>query len=161
MNHFVNQWLNRKTVQQMRKRWTEEGRVDYNLNSGPKPTVLTKVNLKKIRAQFISNPTTSVRKMSQKLKISRISVRRANQKLRIRSRKKQKFPKLVKDQAKGCKTWPPPTTRRKWESFKKAKIEYVKKENNTPNCPMIRPIEMYWALCNRECGNLTKFNHFE
>ena len=64
------------------------GGVDYNLNSGPKPTVLTKVNLKKIRTQFISHPTTSFRKVSQKLKISRISVRRAKQKLEIRSRKK-------------------------------------------------------------------------
>ena len=129
MNHFVNQWLNRKTVQKVRKRWTEEGRVDYNLNSGPKPTVLTRVNLKKTRIQFISHPKTSFRKVSQKLKISRISVRRANQKLGIRSRKKQKFLKFAKDQTKGCKTWPPPTTRRKWERLlKKPKLSMSKKK---------------------------------
>lgn len=34
-------------------------------------------------------------------------------------------------------------------------IQYATKNENTPNCPQIRPIERYWALCKAKYGELT------
>ena len=29
-------------------------------------------------------------------------------------------------------------------------IQFVKKADNTPNCPQVRPIEKFWSFCKRE-----------
>ena len=36
------------------------------------------------------------------------------------------------------------------------KIDYVKKEENLPNCPQARPIEKFWAICKREYAATNK-----
>lgn len=39
------------------------------------------------------------------------------------------------------------------ELLKAKNIEYVRKEDNPPNCPELRPIERYWAIVKREARN--------
>lgn len=50
------------------------------------------------------------------------------------------------------------------EKLELEKIDYVSKSDNLPNCPQVRPIEKYWALCKdkykafpNECKDLATF----
>lgn len=36
------------------------------------------------------------------------------------------------------------------EELKEQNIEFLEKDGNLPNCPQLRPIEKYWALCKQE-----------
>lgn len=104
INHFVDQGLNARTIRNVLKRYEEEGRVDYNLNSGPKKTVLTKQTIRKIKNSFIKSPSTSCRKVASKLNISEKSVRRGKSMVGIKCRKKIAYPKYVNNQENRCKT---------------------------------------------------------
>ncbi len=35
-------------------------------------------------------------------------------------------------------------------------ISFVERPNNAPNCPQVRPIEKYWALCKKEYKKRSK-----
>ena len=123
VKHFVDQGVPERTIRHVIKRWSDEQRVDYDMNSGPERTARHKNNLKKIRNQFVSNPSTSNRKVAEKVHISERSVRRAKCELGIRSRKKVKFPKHVNDQAARCKT-------NAWKLYQKTTPAGGSKTNN-------------------------------
>lgn len=98
VKHFRDEGLKDQTIRDVLNRWTDEQRVDYDLKSGPRPTVLTKPTLRKIK-----KPSTCSRRVARSLGISEKSVRRAKSKLAIRSRKKISAPKFVKNQEARCK----------------------------------------------------------
>src|SRR5258708_3918017 len=35
-------------------------------------------------------------------------------------------------------------------------IDFIEKKENAPNVPIARPIEIFWALCKKECGKRKK-----
>lgn len=42
------------------------------------------------------------------------------------------------------------------EWYKLNSIDFVARDSNPPNCPELRPVERYWALCKRELKNTKK-----
>lgn len=103
VKHFRDEGLKDQTIRDVLNRWTDEQRVDYDLKSGPRPTVLTKPTLRKIKNRLVKTPSTCSRRVARSLGISEKSVRRAKSKLAIRSRKKISAPKFVKNQEARCK----------------------------------------------------------
>lgn len=270
--HFVDQGVSVRTIQRVLKRFRDEGRIDFVMSGGRPRSVLNEINLKKIKRQFVKDPSTSVRKISQKLDIPKSTVQSAKSDIGIKTKKKRKAPNYVNDQAERCKRnalklykkslethhqqifvlddetyvpadpsqvagshfynevegveleehhkiipktkfpkrylvwqaiasngalsepfittgtvngevyrkeclkrlikfidtlgdrnrvlfWPDMATahyeKTVTAALEQAKINYVKKGDNTPNCPQIRPIERYWALCKAKYKQLT------
>lgn len=156
--HFLAEGLSKSTISDVIKRFTEEGRVEYNMKSGPKPTKLTTRKLKKIKNTFIKNPSISVRNAAKECKISPTSLHNTKVKLKIKTRKKIVAPKQTEDQQNRCKT-------NAWKLYnriistnpnklKNNEIDYVSKSDNLPNCPQLRPIERYWAMCKNKYRQL-------
>lgn len=100
---FLSQGIKLRTIQRTLKRWNEERKVNFSLNSGPKRSALSEINLNKIKKQYVNSPSTSVRQIAAKIKVSHTSVQRSKKILNIKTRKKIIAPKYQKDQAERCK----------------------------------------------------------
>ena len=129
--HFQDEGIPLRTIQNVLKRYIDDGRVDYSWNSGPARSVLTKTNLKKIRGKFISKPSIIGRKVAKEVGISEKSVRRAKGELGIITRKKITAPKYVGDQRERCK-------KNAWKLYKRLRCKLVVMDDETYALPQIR-----------------------
>ena len=122
--HFQDEGIPLRTIQNVLKRYIDDGRVDYSWKSGPARSVLTKTNLRKVRGKFISRPSISGRKVAKEVGISEKSVRRAKSELGIITRKKITAPKYVKDQRERCK-------QNAWKLYKRLREKLVVMDDET------------------------------
>lgn len=98
MKHFMEEGLNKRTIQRVLKRYIVSGRIEYNKKSGPQRSVLTKKMLQRIKKHYQRNPSSSVRQTAKKFQISNGSISNAKKILNIKTRKKKVAPKYIKDQ---------------------------------------------------------------
>lgn len=81
--HFLDQGVSIRTIQRVLKRYLEHGQIKYDKYHGRPRTALTERNKKKIRRVFVKNPSTSNRKVAQKLKMSESTIRVAKAEMNI------------------------------------------------------------------------------
>jgi hypothetical protein len=104
VKHFKEEGKLRKNIIPIIKRYLKNGNITYKKPSGRPPTVSTSVNINKVVRKFRQNPNTSVRIVSQQLKLARSTVSRIKLKKNIRGFRKQKAPKYQNGQEKRAKS---------------------------------------------------------
>ena len=107
LDHFLEQNVNRRTIERCIKRFTETGSVEFKPIPGRPVTVNTKENGKRVIASLKRNPSKSKRALGRSLRISDSSVHRIKVKNGVKTFTKRKHPKYVQNQAsraeKGCR----------------------------------------------------------
>lgn len=98
VKHFIAENMNERTIRRVVERFLKNGQIEYNKNSGPKPSILTTGNLNKIKKRYVENPNISVRQCATQLKIKKSNIQNAKKKLNIITRKKKIAPKYINDQ---------------------------------------------------------------
>lgn len=103
LNHFRSQNIPHRTINKVLKRYTDEHRVTYNSIPGRPATINTSAMQRKVLKKAKKDRSKSERVSACDLQISKSTYRRVKLKAGLKSRKKQKKPKYIKDQQERCK----------------------------------------------------------
>ena len=102
--HFSKTGVSPKTVRNIVKRYTEEGRLTHNNKSKRIPKIGTPKVVEKVRKLFQNDPNISVRRVANRLGLPRSTVSNIKvKKLGYKAYKKEVAPKYNPDQERRAK----------------------------------------------------------
>lgn len=102
-HHFQAIGISKRRINMVLARVEQGKDLQYNKNSGPKPTVTSQKNINKAIKLFGKNPGLSVRDAAIKMNIPHASMNDIRRKAGIRSKVKRKVPKLKPQQIESAK----------------------------------------------------------